>query len=44
MSKKMLLGTLVLLSIAVSAGAGQWVDLFDGKTLNGWTIHSGFAK
>ena len=44
MSKKMLLGTLVLLSIAASAGAGQWVDLFDGKTLNGWTIHSGFAK
>ena len=23
---------------------GQWVSLFDGKTLNGWSVHSGFAK
>jgi len=23
---------------------GQWVSLFDGETLNGWTIHSGYAK
>lgn len=22
----------------------NWIDLFDGKTLNGWSIHSGFAK
>ncbi|MHC4352288.1 MAG: family 16 glycoside hydrolase [Planctomycetota bacterium] len=44
MSKKMLSGTLMLLLAATSAGAAQWVDLFDGKTLSGWTIHSGFAK
>ena len=22
----------------------NWIELFDGKTLNGWSIHSGFAK
>lgn len=22
----------------------EWVSLFDGKSLNGWSIHSGFAK
>gem|GEM_PF-52426 len=22
----------------------QWIPLFDGKTLNGWSVHSGFAK
>ena len=22
----------------------QWIDLFDGKTLNGWSVHSGFAE
>jgi len=23
---------------------GNWINLFDGKTLNGWSVHSGFAK
>jgi hypothetical protein len=23
---------------------GEWIDLFDGKTLDGWSVHSGFAK
>jgi hypothetical protein len=23
---------------------GGWVSLFDGKTLSGWSVHSGFAK
>jgi len=23
---------------------GEWVSLFDGETLNGWSVHSGFAK
>ena len=27
-----------------SAAAADWVDLFDGKTLNGWTVESGTAK
>ncbi|MCP4611232.1 MAG: DUF1080 domain-containing protein [Planctomycetes bacterium] len=22
----------------------EWISLFDGKSLNGWSIHSGFAK
>jgi len=22
----------------------EWASLFDGKTLNGWSVHSGFAK
>jgi hypothetical protein len=30
------------LAAAVCQGAG-WVKLFDGKTLNGWTVHSGKA-
>jgi hypothetical protein len=36
---------------AVTAGVGfaatqdsGWVSLFDGKTLSGWSVHSGFAK
>jgi len=44
MSKKMLLGVLVLSLIATSAGAGEWVDLFNGRNLIGWSVHSGFAK
>jgi hypothetical protein len=23
---------------------GNWINLFDGKSLNGWSVHSGFAK
>ncbi len=26
------------------AQKGKWKDLFDGKTLKGWSVHSGFAK
>jgi len=29
---------------AEAASSGGWKVLFDGKTLNGWSIHSGFAK
>lgn len=36
------------LSMAVGGWAanreGGWVSLFDGKTLKGWSVHSGFAK
>jgi hypothetical protein len=28
----------------VGEEAGGWAPLFDGKTLNGWSVHSGFAK
>jgi hypothetical protein len=41
---------LSLVLLAVGMGLAQtneetgWVPLFDGKTLNGWSVHSGFAK
>jgi type 1 glutamine amidotransferase len=44
MFKKLSFSMLMLLSLAAGAYAGEWLDLFDGKTLNGWSIHSGFAK
>ena len=34
----------VFVAAAATAGAAQWVKLFDGKTLNGWSVHSGTAK
>lgn len=39
----------VVVSVAVAGFAGAqgtegWVSLFDGMTLNGWSVHSGFAK
>ena len=45
MIKRLSLSMLMLLSLAgLAAGAEEWVDLFNGKTLEGWSIHSGFAK
>ena len=42
------LAACVVVSLVVVGGAGDreggWVSLFDGKTLNGWSVHSGFAK
>jgi hypothetical protein len=26
-----------------SAGQEKWINLFDGESLNGWSVHSGFA-
>jgi hypothetical protein len=34
---------LALLLAAGSIAAADWVRLFDGKTLNGWSVHSGKA-
>ncbi|HOL70521.1 MAG TPA: DUF1080 domain-containing protein [Bryobacteraceae bacterium] len=34
---------LAVLLAAGGAAAADWVDLFDGKTLNGWSVHSGTA-
>ena len=47
--KRMYLVTcFALLTAVVGCASAQesdgWVALFDGKTLNGWSIHSGFAK
>ncbi len=33
-----------LVGFAGAQEANGWVSLFDGKTLNGWSVHSGFAK
>ncbi len=37
--------TFWLLAVACSTSAahGQWIDLFDGKSLEGWEVHSGTA-
>ncbi len=29
--------------LASTAMSGEWIDLFDGKTLDGWEVHSGTA-
>jgi hypothetical protein len=34
---------LAFLLAAATATAADWVKLFDGKTLNGWSVHSGTA-
>jgi hypothetical protein len=34
---------LFVLVFVATTFAGDWVDLFDGKSLDGWTIQSGFA-
>ncbi|MFC1604883.1 family 16 glycoside hydrolase [Planctomycetota bacterium] len=44
MLKNLLTNILVLSMITTNAMAGEWMDLFDGETLNGWSVHSGFAK
>jgi type 1 glutamine amidotransferase len=44
MFKNLLVSMLMLPLVAACAAAGQWVDLFDGKTLEGWSVHSGYAN
>jgi len=44
MFKNMISSMLMLSLITTCATAGQWMDLFDGETLDGWSIHSGYAK
>jgi len=39
-----LLFILASFSFAGEQQRDEWVSLFDGKTLNGWSVHSGFAK
>ncbi len=34
---------LLLLAVSLPATAGEWRDLFDGQTLNGWVQRNGFA-
>jgi type 1 glutamine amidotransferase len=44
MFKNLILSVLLLLLIVAGATAGEWVDLFDGQTLKGWSVHSGYAS
>lgn len=39
-----LLVVLASVGLAAERQSDEWVSLFDGKTLNGWSVHSGFAK
>ncbi len=39
-----LLIVLASFSFAREQQRDEWTSLFDGKTLNGWSVHSGFAK
>jgi len=39
-----LLFVLASFGIAGERQRNEWVSLFDGKTLSGWSVHSGFAK
>jgi hypothetical protein len=36
----------IMLSVHMDAlgQKGEWISLFDGETLNGWSVHSGFAR
>lgn len=34
---------LCILSFSPCVSGGEWIDLFDGKTLDGWEVHSGTA-
>ena len=44
-NRSIFLSTLFLLSSFFSLGQDrEWISLFDGKTLNDWSVHSGFAK
>ncbi len=45
------LTSIVLLAMLLSAGISgcdaqdqEWISLFDGESLEGWSVHSGFAK
>ena len=50
MSHRKILCLIILLIVSGSISfarqqqRNEWVSLFDGKTLNGWSVHSGFAK
>ena len=35
---------LLLSSINSFCQEGDWISLFDGKPLEGWSVHSGFAR
>ncbi len=34
---------ILLVSVSAKGQTGRWTALFDGQTLDGWSVHSGFA-
>lgn len=44
MFRNLLSSLLMLLLVTACAMAGDWVDLFNGETLEGWSVHSGYAN
>jgi len=44
MLKNLQFSILLLSLVTTGAMASEWMDLFDGETLNGWSIHSGYAN
>lgn len=42
--RAMAISSIILLSIQAKAQEEKWINLFDGESLQGWTIHSGTAK
>ena len=44
MQKMLLLSMCIVIGASTNVQGGEWVDLFDGKTLDGWTVHSGYAR
>lgn len=42
-SAKWALAALAVASLCSPAAAGEWITLFDGETLNGWTQRNGYA-
>ena len=44
MKASFFLSVFIILSTISQGQDNGWIDLFDGETLNGWSVHSGFAK
>ncbi|MFO7935974.1 MAG: DUF1080 domain-containing protein [Bacteroidales bacterium] len=41
---KFLIPVLIFFFISCRGQEGEWINLFDGETLKGWSVHSGFAE
>lgn len=43
MRQRALLAVMFIAMFSCSAAGGEWIDLFNGQSLDGWSVHSGFA-
>jgi hypothetical protein len=41
--KSLLRAVAVIVLVTHPIDAGDWIDLFDGQSLDGWSVHSGYA-